>query len=98
MALAAPIPADEAPAPPLWRNINFLLMWSSTAAAGFGDRMIELAALPMLGVTGENAQASAITAGVYFWFFLPWLVITPIGGWLADTLPRKWIMLACDEG
>lgn len=73
-------------------------MWSSTAAAGFGDRMIELAALPMLGVTGSGAQASAITAGVYFWFFLPWLFITPIGGWLADTLPRKWIMLACDEG
>ncbi len=60
--------------------------------------MIELVALPMLGVGGESAQAAPITAAIYFWFFLPWMVITPIGGWLADTLPRKWIMLACDEG
>jgi 1-acyl-sn-glycerol-3-phosphate acyltransferase len=91
------LPADERRPPPLWRNLSFQLMWSSTAAAGFGDRMIELVALPMLGVAGEGAQAAPITAAVYFWFFLPWLVITPIGGWLADTLPRKWIMLGCDE-
>lgn len=73
-------------------------MWTSAAASGFGDRMIELAALPMLGVLADDAQASSVNAAVYFWYFLPWLFITPIGGWLADTFPRKWLMLACDEG
>ena len=90
--------ADDRPAPPLLRNLNFQIMWFSTAAAGFGDRMIELVAMPMLGVGGESAQSSSINAAIYFWFFLPWVIITPIGGWLADTLPRKWIMLGCDEG
>lgn len=92
------IPLAERHSTPLWRNLSFHLMWSSTAASGFGDRMIELAALPMLGVAAEGAQASSITAAIYFWFFVPWLLITPIGGWLADTLPRKWVMFFCDEG
>ncbi|MBI1336151.1 MAG: MFS transporter [Phycisphaera sp.] len=83
---------------PIWRNVNFQLTWSSVAASGFGDRMIEMAALPMLGVLAAGASASAIGAAIYFWFFLPYVLISPIGGWLADTVPRKWLMLACDEG
>ncbi|MEX0777109.1 MAG: MFS transporter [Phycisphaeraceae bacterium] len=94
----AVVPIDERRPPPLWRNLSFQLMWLSTAASGFGDRMIELVALPMLGVLGDSAQAASITAAIYFWFFLPWLFISPFGGWLADTLPRKWVMLGCDEG
>lgn len=91
------VPADERVQRPLWRNLSFVLMWSSVAASGFSDRIIQLAALPMLGVDAEQAQAAAITAGITFWFFVPYLVITPLAGWLADHLPRKWIMLACDE-
>ncbi len=83
---------------PLWRNTSFQLMWTSVAASGFGDRMIELAAIPMLITAGAQADVGPATAAVYFWFFLPWIFITPIGGWLADTLPRKWLLLACDEG
>ncbi len=37
-------------------------------------------------------------AAIYFWFFLPWMVITPVGGWLADTLPRKWIITRLRRG
>jgi len=81
----------------LWRNISFLLMWSSVAASGFGDRLIQLAALHMLGVQGQDAQASSIQAAIYFFFFLPYLIFGTPAGWLADTLPRKWIMFACDE-
>ena len=83
---------------PLWRNTSFQLMWTSVAASGFGDRMIELAAIPMLVTAGVQADVGPATAAVYFWFFLPWIFITPIGGWLADTLPRKWLLLACDQG
>ena len=82
---------------PLWRNVSFMLMWSSVAASGFGDRLIQLAAEPMLGVYKLDASAARITAAIMFCFFAPYMVLTVVGGWLADRLPRKWIMLACDE-
>ncbi len=88
---------DDRDGPPLWRHVSFLLMWSSVAASGFGDRLIQLAAWSMLGVGLPGADASSIQAGVAFFFFLPYVVIGPAAGWLADTLPRKWIMLFCDE-
>ncbi|MFW6032499.1 MAG: MFS transporter [Phycisphaeraceae bacterium] len=90
-------PADERAAVPLWRNLSFLLMWSSVAASGFSDRIIQLAGLHLLGASEAGAQAAGITAAITFFFFAPYLVFTVLGGWLADRLPRKWIMLACDE-
>lgn len=95
---------DPAPAtlptpkfPPLWRNPSFTLMWTSTAASGFGDRMIMLAALALLGGLAENADASSYQASTQFFFFVPYLLFNIIGGWLADHLPRKWMLMACDE-
>ncbi|XAM00230.1 MFS transporter [Phycisphaeraceae bacterium D3-23] len=82
---------------PLWRNLSFTLMWTSTAASGYGDRMIMLGALAMLGGLAENSDSSAIQASTQFWFFLPYLVFNLFGGWLADHLPRKWLLLGCDE-
>ena len=92
------LPIDERREKPLWLNYSFMLMWVNVAASGFGDRLIELAAMPMLGIEATHAQAAAIQARIYFFFFLPWLIITPLGGWLADTLPRKFILFACDLG
>jgi len=91
------IPLDERRTTPLWRNVSFTLMWTSTAASGFGDRMIQLAAWSMLGITLAGSQASSIQAAVAFWFFLPYILLSGIGGWMADTLPRKFILFACDE-
>ncbi|MEM9414625.1 MAG: MFS transporter [Planctomycetota bacterium] len=82
---------------PLWRNLSFTLMWTSTAASGYGDRMIMLGALALLGGLAENSDSSAIQASTQFWFFLPYLVFNLLGGWLADHLPRKWLLLGCDE-
>lgn len=97
-----PLPAADVPAPktsrtPLWRNVSFTLMWSSTAASGFGDRMMMLAAAALLGISLEGAQASSIQAGINFWFFLPYFFLGVVGGWIADTLPRKWVLFSCDE-
>ena len=86
---------DEAP--PLLRNVSFMLMWASVAASGFGDRLIQLVAWTLLGIDEAGADASSIQASVYFFFFIPYLVFSPLGGWLADTLPRKWIMFGCDQ-
>ena len=83
---------------PLWRNISFTLMWTSTAASGFGDRMIMLGAWALLGALRQDTvDATAIHASTQFWFFLPYIFISIPGGWLADRLPRKWLLLGCDE-
>lgn len=72
-------------------------MWTSTAASGFGDRMIMLAALALLGGMAQTADSAGILASTQFFFFLPYLIFNIVGGWLADHLPRKWLLLACDE-
>lgn len=82
---------------PLWRQINFSLMWTSTAASGFGDRMIMLASLTLIGGLAAGGDATALNAATQFWFFLPYLFFSVVGGWLSDRLPRKWVLLACDE-
>ena len=89
---------DAARRTPLWRNLSFTLMWTSTAASGFGDRMIMLAALALLGglVAGIDNRAG-IQASTQFFFFVPYIVFSIVGGWLADHVPRKWLLLACDE-
>jgi len=92
---------DQAPPSPthipLWRNVNFTLMWTSTAASGFGDRMMMLAALALLGGLVTGNEATSINAAVAFWFTLPYVLISIFAGWLADHLPRKWLLLFCDE-
>lgn len=96
-----PDPADtpirKGKATPLWRNTSFTLMWTSTAASGFGDRMIMLAALALLGGLGKTADSAGFLASTQFFFFAPYLVFNMIGGWLADHLPRKWVLFGCDE-
>ncbi len=98
------MPNESAKAPqthektPLWRNLSFTLMWTSTAASGFGDRMIMLGAWALLGALRDDAtDATAIHASTQFFFFLPYIIISIPGGWLADHLPRKWLLLSCDE-
>ena len=85
------------PKTPLWRNLSFTLMWTSTAASGFGDRMMMVAALALLGALAQSAESTALNAGTQFWFFLPYLFFSLPAGWLSDHLPRKWVMFFCDE-
>ncbi|MEM1212232.1 MAG: MFS transporter [Planctomycetota bacterium] len=89
---------DPARRTPLWRNLNFSLMWTSTAASGFGDRMLMLSALALMGAMEASADASAANAATQFFFVLPYVLLSLTAGWLADHLPRKWLLLACDEG
>jgi len=84
--------------PPLWRNLSFTLMWTSTAASGFGDRMIMLGAWALLGgMIHGSTDSTSVQASTQFFFFLPYIFISIPGGWLADRLPRKWLLLSCDE-
>ena len=95
---ASPAPVPHAAGyPPLWRNLSFTLMWTSTAASGFGDRMIMLAALALLGGLAATGDSTSTQAGTQFFFFLPYLIFSVLGGWIADRLPRKWLLFGCDE-
>ncbi len=92
------------PEPKLSRNLSFHFLWSSTFASGFADRLAMLAVAVMLGYGAKDeilqsvrlADAS-ITAGYNFWFFLPYVIWGPFAGWLADRLPRKWLMFVSDQ-
>ncbi len=74
-------------------------MWASVAASGFGDRIIMSAALVLLGAMAADAENSRVSlnAATQFWFFLPYLLWSFFAGWLVDHLPRKWILLSCDQ-
>jgi len=98
MSNPAPQTATTGKPPPLWRNLSFTLMWTSTAASGFGDRMIMLAALALLGGLVEGTtDSTGIQASTQVFFFLPYILFSLPAGWLADHLPRKWLLLTCDE-
>ena len=91
-------PMPDARPTPLWRNSGFTLMWASVAASGFGDRIIMTAALILLGgYAGATDGRVSFNAATQFFFFAPYLVLSVSAGWLADKLPRKWILLSCDE-
>ncbi|MBI1370795.1 MAG: MFS transporter [Planctomycetes bacterium] len=83
--------------PSLGRNLSFHLLWSSTFASGVGDRMAMFAALSLLGYAGKGVDNSSIQSGIDFFFFLPYLLWSPIAGWISDRLPRKWVLFAADE-
>jgi MFS family permease len=80
---------------PLWRNRDFLLLWTGQVVSTIGTRVSGLAyPLIVLAITGSAAQAGLVaaaqTAPFLIWF-LP-------AGALVDRWPRKQIMLAADAG
>lgn len=74
-----------------------MLMWTSVAASGFGDRIVQMSAWELTGISRAGNEPAQITAAITFFFMLPYVLFGLLGGWLADTLPRKWVMLFCDE-
>ncbi|HEX6402514.1 MAG TPA: MFS transporter [Pseudonocardiaceae bacterium] len=80
---------------PLWRNRDFLLLWTGQVISTLGTRMSGLAyPLIVLAITGSAAQAglvAAAQAAPFLIWFLP-------AGALVDRWPRKRIMLTADAG
>lgn len=84
---------DEQPADSLWRNRDFVLLWSGQAVSTLGTRFSGLA-LPLLvlAVTRSPGQAGLIGA----LSFLPYLVFGLPAGALVDRWDRKRTMTLCD--
>ncbi|WP_225825824.1 MFS transporter [Streptomyces naphthomycinicus] len=85
--------AEAGPAPSLWRNRDFTLLWTGQCLSDLGGAMVELA-LPLLVLqqTGSPARAGLVgTAGL-----VTTLVCRLPAGVLADRYDRRRLMITCD--
>ena len=81
-------------APSLWRNRDYVLLWSGQAVSEFGTQVSQIAfPLLILGITGSPAQAG-IAAGLRI---LPYLILSLAAGALVDRWDRKRTMILCDS-
>jgi predicted MFS family arabinose efflux permease len=93
-------PDDKrAPAPSrprsLWRNRDYMLLWSGQAFSDIGGAMSELAyPLLVLAVTHSPAQAGIVAA----LRAAPSVLVSLFAGPLVDRWDRRRVMLACEIG
>jgi MFS family permease len=90
---------DSAPptvhAQPLWRNRDYLLLWSGQAISFMGTQVSQLA-FPLLMLALTRAPVQAGIAGALR--ALPYLFLSLPAGALVDRWNRKRVMMLCDSG
>jgi MFS family permease len=97
--IAGEAPTTEA-APParpasLWRNRDFLLLWSGQAISSMGTQVSQFAfPLLVLFLTGSPVQAGLIGAART----VPYIFLSLPVGALIDRWDRKRVMILCDSG
>jgi len=93
MVLDGDDPTIAVPARPLWRNRDFVLLWSGQTVSTLGTS-VSLLALPLLALalTRSPAQAGFLAAVQS----LPYLVFSLPAGALIDRWDRKRVMIRCD--
>src|SRR5205823_1025571 len=80
---------------PLWRNRDFVLLWSGQVVSTLGSEVSGLAfPLLVLSLTGSPAQAGVVG----FARALPYLLVYLPAGALVDRWNRKRVMLTADAG
>src|SRR5438552_2474462 len=81
----------------LFHNRNFVLLWAAYAISAFGDHLSEMGLLQMQDALSEKRDdTTRVGAIMLFAFMLPFFLLSPVMGWLADRAPRKWIMITAD--
>jgi MFS family permease len=80
---------------PLWRNRDYLLLWSGQAVSLVGDRASGIA-FPLLILALSHSAAVAGLLG--FVSTLPYVFLSLPAGALVDRWDRKWAMILCDSG
>jgi len=88
-------PRDSRPAAGLFGNRAFLLLWGAYGISAMGDHISEMAVLKSMGAM-ESASITRLQAMITFMFMLPFFVLGPVNGILADRLPRRGIMIFAD--
>lgn len=79
----------------LWRNRDYLLLWSGQALSDIGGAVSELA-FPLLVLAATHSAAQAGFAAALR--ALPATLFSLFAGVLVDRWNRRWVMLACDTG
>jgi MFS family permease len=84
---------NAAPLPPLYRNRDFMVLWTSQVVSTVGTRVSSIAyPLLVLAITASPAQAGIVG----FAQTLPYLVLFLPAGALVDRWDRRRIMLVCE--
>ncbi len=84
--------------PPLARNRNYLLLFGSYVVSVLGDRVHFLVMLQLLCIVilRQKAVDSQHFAQLNLAMFLPFFLLAPLAGIVADRIPRRRIMISCD--
>jgi 1-acyl-sn-glycerol-3-phosphate acyltransferase len=83
--------------PPLSRNRNFLLLWAGYVVSALGDRIHFVAMLTLLVSLKKMKEAGTPeTAQLTMMMLMPYVLLGPITGVLADRLPRRVVMITSD--
>src|SRR5579883_3054515 len=91
-----PAPAQrEGRAPSLWRNRDFMLLWSGQLISSIGSQVSQLA-FPLLVLAITRSPAQAGIAGALRG--LPFAILCLPAGALVDRWDRRRVMLLCDSG
>jgi MFS family permease len=95
-ALPLPPPAVPAPTPrPLWRNRDYVLLWSGQVVSTLGSSVSGIAVpLLILALTG-SPEAAGIAGALGS---IPYLLFSLPAGALVDRWDRKRVMLLCELG
>src|SRR5438105_1203498 len=79
----------------LWRNYDYLLLWSGQIISSIGTQVSDLAfPFLVLALTNSPAQAGFVGAAG----MLPYLLFSLPAGALVDRWNRKRVMILCDSG
>ena len=86
-------PPSRRPGPPLWRNRDFIILWSGQVVSTVGTRITSVAfPLLVLAQTGSPAKAGIVG----FTQTLPYMLFYLPAGALVDRWDRKRVMLVAD--
>lgn len=83
------------PATSLWRNRDYLLLWSGQSVSQLGGRISDIA-IPLLVLALTNSPAQAGFVGAVSG--LPYLLFSLHAGAFVDRWNRKYMMMLCDAG
>lgn len=81
--------------PSLWRNLDYLLLWSGQLVSSTGSQVSQLA-FPLLILALTHSPVQAGLAGALR--ALPYLIFSLPAGALIDRWDRKRVMILCDIG
>src|ERR1051326_6280022 len=87
---------QDAPArPSLWRNRDYMLLWSGQVVSNIGTQVSQLAFPLLILALTQSPALAGIAAALRA---LPYLIFSLPAGALIDRWDRKLVMIICDTG